>query len=148
MGSPRDARHSNRTSSVHRAGHADGTPTRVHQKIAKDAKGRPRPRPATPPRGEEQGLNPAHIGSDFQDFLKEEGLLEEVQALAMKELMAYQIQALMREAHLTKDALAKRMRTSRAALDRLLDPANLSVTLVTLGKAASALNRTLRVEFS
>jgi hypothetical protein len=52
----------------------------------------------------------------------------------------------MRQEHLTKDALAKRMGTSRAALDRLLDPNNPSVTLVTLGKAACALQRTLHVE--
>jgi antitoxin HicB len=146
MGSPRDARHSDRTSPIHRARRAHAAAARVHQKIAKDTKGRPRSRPATPPRVEEEGLNPVHIGSDFQEFLKEEGLLEEVQLLAVKELLAYRIQELMREARLTKDALAKRMRTSRAALDRLLDPANPSVTLVTLGKAACALKRTLRIE--
>jgi antitoxin HicB len=69
-----------------------------------------------------------------------------VQVLAVKKVIAYKLVELMRQEHLTKDALAKRMRTSRAALDRLLDPANPSVTLVTLGKAACALKRTLRIE--
>ena len=73
-------------------------------------------------------------------------MFAEVQVLAVKELLAYRIQTLMRQEHVTKDALAKRMKTSRAALDRLLDPANPSVTLTTLGKAACALGRTLRVE--
>jgi hypothetical protein len=75
-------------------------------------------------------------------------LFETVQVLAVKKVIAYKLVELMRQEHLTKDALAKRMRTSRAALDRLLDPANPSVTLATLGKAACALKRTLRVELS
>jgi DNA-binding Xre family transcriptional regulator len=87
------------------------------------------------------------LGSDFEDFLKEEGLFEEVQTLAVKELVAYKLLELIRRKHITKDALAKRMKTSRASLDRLLDPNNPSVTLSTLSKAASALGCTLRVEF-
>lgn len=148
MGSPRSARQSTRTSPVHRTKPSDAASPRVHQKIAKDPKRGPRARPATVARTEAEGLNPAHIGSDFEDFLREEGLLEEVQVLAVKELLAYKILTFMRQEHLTKDALAKRMKTSRAALDRLLDPANPSVTLATLGKVACALNRTLRVELS
>jgi hypothetical protein len=146
MGSPRSARQPNSASTVHRARHPDDAAARVHKKIAKDTKGRPRPRTAAVAIAEEEGLNPAHIGSDFEDFLREEGLLEEVQVLAVKEVLAYKLLELMREARLTKEALAKRMQTSRAALDRLLDPENPSVTLLTLGKAACALKRTLRVE--
>jgi hypothetical protein len=89
-----------------------------------------------------------HIGSDFEEFLDEAGVRAEVQALAIKKLLALKIAELMKKEKLTKDVLAKRMRTSRAALDRLLDPENPSVTLVTLGKAACALKRTLRVELS
>jgi hypothetical protein len=89
-----------------------------------------------------------HIGSDFEEFLDEVGLRAEVQALAVKKLLTLKIAALMKKENLTKDALARRMRTSRAALDRLLDPKNPSVTLTTLGKAACALKRTLRVELS
>jgi hypothetical protein len=148
MGNAFNARQSNRTGSLHRAERGVGTIARVHQKIAKDAKARPRPCPATPSRVEAEGLNPAHLGSDFEDFLKEEGLFETVQVLAVKKVIAYKLLEIMRQEHLTKDALAKRMRTSRAALDRLLDPTNPSVTLATLGKAAYALKRTLRVELS
>ena len=93
-------------------------------------------------------MNHEHIGSDFEQFLDEVGLRAEVQALAVKKVLALTIAELMKKEKLTKDALAKRMRTSRAALDRLLDPTKPSVTLVTLGKAASALGRTLRVELS
>jgi hypothetical protein len=120
----------------------------VHQKVAKDSHSGSRPCSQTVTRPSESDLNPAHIGSDFEDFLKEEGLFAEVQVLAVKEVLAYRIQVLMRQERLTKDMLAKRMKTSRAALDRLLDPTNPSVTLATLGKAANALNRTLRIELS
>jgi DNA-binding Xre family transcriptional regulator len=88
------------------------------------------------------------LGSDFEDFLKEEGLFDSVHALAVKKVVAYKLLELLRQKRLTKDALAKRMKTSRASLDRLLDPNNPSVTLATLSKAASALGCTLRVELN
>jgi phage-related protein/DNA-binding Xre family transcriptional regulator len=119
------------------------------KKSRKTAKGRPRPGQATATRAEEaHELNPAHLGSDFEDFLKEEGLFETVHTLAIKKMIAYKLLALLRQKHVTKDALAKRMKTSRASLDRLLDPNNPSVTLMTLSKAAAALGCTLRVELS
>ena len=71
-----------------------------------------------------------------------------VDDLAAQRVLALTIAELMKKEKLTKDALAKCMRTSRAALDRLLDPTKPSVTLVTLGRAACALGRTLRVELS
>lgn len=86
------------------------------------------------------------IGSSFDDFLKEEGLHEEVTARAVKRVIARQLDALMREKHLTKTVLARRMRTSRAQLDRVLDPDNDSVTLGTLTRAAHAVGRKLRLE--
>jgi len=86
------------------------------------------------------------IGSSFDDFLKEDGIYEEVTARAIKRVIARQLDALMRENHLTKTMLAKRMQTSRAQLDRLLDPDNESVTLGTLTRAAHAVGRRLRVE--
>ena len=86
------------------------------------------------------------IGSSFDDFLKDDGLYEEVTARAIKRVIARQLDALMRENHLTKSALARRMRTSRAQLDRLLDPDNESVTLGTLTRAAHAVGRKLRME--
>ena len=86
------------------------------------------------------------VGSSFDDFLKEDGIYEEVTARAIKRVIARQLDALMRENHLTKTMLAKRMQTSRAQLDRLLDPDNESVTLGTLTRAAHAVGRRLRVE--
>ncbi len=86
------------------------------------------------------------IGSSFDDFLKEEGIYEEVTARAIKRVLARQLDALMLDQKITKTALAKRMHTSRAQLDRLLDPENESVTLGTLARAAQAVGRQLRME--
>jgi DNA-binding Xre family transcriptional regulator len=86
------------------------------------------------------------IGSSLDDFLKKDGTYEEVTARAIKRVITRQLDALMREQHLTKSALARRMQTSRAQLDRLLDPANDSVTLGTLARAAHAVGRNLKME--
>ena len=88
------------------------------------------------------------IGSSFDDFLKEEGVYEEVTARAIKRVIARQLDALMREQGLTKSELAQRMQTSRAQLDRLLDPENESVTLGTLVRAARAVGRQLKMELA
>lgn len=88
------------------------------------------------------------IGSSFDDFLKEEGIYEEVTAAAIKRVIARQLTVLMREEGLSKTELAKRMQTSRAQLDRLLDPANESVTLGTLSRAAQAVGRQLKFELA
>lgn len=87
-----------------------------------------------------------HIGSNFDDFLEEEGLLEETTAAAVKRYIAYQLSQKMSEEHLSKAEMARRMETSRAALNRLLDPDNSSVTLQTLQSAAQALGGRLRIE--
>jgi antitoxin HicB len=87
-----------------------------------------------------------NLGSHFDDFLKQEGLLEETEAVAIKRVIAFQLEKTMKHHHLTKTMMAKKMNTSRSALDRLFDPGNDSVTLVTLNKAASALGRRLKVE--
>ena len=86
------------------------------------------------------------IGSSFDDFLKAEGIYEDVTARAIKRVIARQLDALMGKQGLTKSALAKRMNTSRAQLDRILDPENASVTLDTLSRAAKAVGRHLRME--
>jgi antitoxin HicB len=85
-------------------------------------------------------------GSDFDDFLKEEGILEEVEIKAAKRAVALQLEKMMKSQKLSKKAMAERMHTSRAALDRLLDTSNTSVTLHTLGKAAQVVGRKLKVE--
>jgi antitoxin HicB len=87
-----------------------------------------------------------HIGSSLDAFLKEEGVLEETRAIALKDAVAWQVQQAMDKEKITKVEMAKRMRTSRAALDRLLAPGNASVTLQTLTRAAHAIGRDLRIE--
>lgn len=86
------------------------------------------------------------IGSSFESFLAEEGMSEEIQVLAVKEIIADQLTAAMKEQGLTKVAMAERMKTPRAQLDRLLDPQNPSVTLGTLQRAARAVGRSLAIE--
>jgi antitoxin HicB len=86
------------------------------------------------------------IGSSFDNFLKEEGIYAEVTARAIKRVIARQLGALMADQGLTKSELANRMKTSRAQLDRLLDPENESVTLGTLTRAAKAVGRQLRMK--
>jgi DNA-binding phage protein len=87
-----------------------------------------------------------NVGSDFDDFLEEEGLLEDVTAVAVKRYVAYQLTEKMAESNLSKAEMARRMDTSRSALDRLLDPGNSSVTLQTLQRAVQALGGRLKIE--
>jgi antitoxin HicB len=89
-----------------------------------------------------------HLGSDFDELLKEDGLLADVEAVAIKRVVAMQLAGMMKKQRITKAELARRMKTSRSALDRLLDPRNSSVTLQTLERAAQALGKRLRVEFA
>jgi antitoxin HicB len=86
-----------------------------------------------------------HRGGDFRDFLKEQGILGEVEARALKQAVSLQLDRLLKEQELTKTQMAARMKTSRAAVDRLLDGSNSSVTLNTLGKAARALGRKVKI---
>jgi antitoxin HicB len=87
-----------------------------------------------------------HIGSSLDKFLKDEGVLEETRAIALKDALAWQVQQAMDRDNITKVEMAKRMHTSRAALDRLLTPGSASVTLQTLTRAARAIGRDLRIE--
>jgi antitoxin HicB len=87
-----------------------------------------------------------NIGSSFDDWLREEGLYEETTAVAIKRVLARQISQQMVDRKLSKSDMARRMNTSRAALDRLLDPENDAVTLNTLTKAATAVGRQLHFE--
>ncbi len=86
------------------------------------------------------------IGSSFDSLLAKQGILEECEEQAIKQILANQITAAMEKERLTKKAMADRMQTSRRALDRLLDPTNTSVTLHTLQRAAAAIGRQLRLE--
>jgi predicted XRE-type DNA-binding protein len=89
-------------------------------------------------------VNP-HTGSSFDDFLKEDGIYEEVQARALKRALAEQLDDAMQSSKLSKVSMAQRMATSRSQLDRVLDPGNLSIQLDTLIKAASAVGRTVEI---
>jgi antitoxin HicB len=86
-----------------------------------------------------------HIGSSFDDFLDEAGIAEDVELLAAKKLLAIQVRKEMERLRLTKVAMAKRMHTSRAQLDRVLDPSNKSTSLETISRAARAVGRHLQV---
>ena len=86
-----------------------------------------------------------HRGSNFDDFLKEEGIYSEVQARALKRALAEQLDEAMQSGKLSKVNMAQRMATSRSQLDRVLDPTNLSIQLDTLIKAASAVGRTVEI---
>ena len=87
-----------------------------------------------------------YIGSSLDDLLEEDGILEEVDAIAIKRVLACLVQELMQEKGLTKTAMAQEMNTSRASLDRFLDPENTSVTLNTMVNAAKAVGKRLRIE--
>ncbi len=90
-------------------------------------------------------MEKGRLGGAFSDFLDEQGLRSDVEGQAVKELIAEQISAAMKEKGLTKVAMAELMQTTRAQLDRLLDPANSSVTLTTLQRAAKAVGRNLTI---
>jgi hypothetical protein len=82
-----------------------------------------------------------HSGSTFDSFLEEEGIREEVEAVAIKRVLAWQLEQAMQKQQKTKQAMAKQLRTSRSQLDRLLDPRNVSVTLDTITRAARVLGK-------
>ena len=87
-----------------------------------------------------------HLGSDFDDFLRKEGFIENAQPVAAKRVIAFQIAEKIKKSNITKSELAYRMNTSRPVVDRLLDPSNRTVTLSTLERAASAVGKTLKIE--
>lgn len=86
-----------------------------------------------------------HIGADFDTFLGEEEIYDEAQAVAVKRVLAFEIERNMQKARLTKTAMAKRMGTTRAQLDRLLNPDNPATTLQTLVKAAGAVGKRVKI---
>lgn len=92
-------------------------------------------------------MNP-YSGSNFDDFLAEEGILEEVSARALKRLLALQLSEIMLEVQMNKTQLAEQLQTSRSQVDRLLDPDNTAVTLASLDRLARAVGKQLRIEFA
>lgn len=90
--------------------------------------------------------NNPYIGSSLDDLLEEEGTLAEIESIAIKRVIAWQVKQVMEEKKLTKTAMVKEMKTSRSSLDRLLDPNNSSVTLDTIERAAKAIGKRVRLE--
>lgn len=89
-----------------------------------------------------------HSGSTFDSFLEQDGIREEVEAVAIKRVLAWQLQQAMQEQQKTKHAMAKQLRTSRSQLDRLLNPHNVSVTLDTITRAARVLGKRLIIRIT
>ena len=87
-----------------------------------------------------------HLGSKFEDFLAEDGILEECRASAIKFKIARELEGAMKKQNISKAEMAKRLKTSRTGVDRLLDPENTSITLNTMAKVASLLGK--RIEFA
>jgi|ERR1700691_2399439 antitoxin HicB len=122
----------------------NGLTSWLYQEVPKNAETRPR---LSHEKKEGCGrMKKQNIGSSFDSWLREEGIYEDVTAGAIKRILARQVEVAMKEKHLSKAEMARRMQTSRAALDRLLDPDYDAVTLSTLRKAANAVGRELRVE--
>ena len=89
----------------------------------------------------------AYHGGDFREFLAGEGILPDVELLALKRVVSLQLQQILEQEQVTKTELASRMKTSRASLDRMLDPSNPSLTVASLRRAAAALGRKVELRF-
>ena len=89
-----------------------------------------------------------HVGTNFEDFLREDGRLEEATALAVKRVLAWELQKAMKQQNVSKAELARRMKTSRAVIHRLLDENDPSVTLATITRAATVLGRSVRLKLA
>jgi predicted XRE-type DNA-binding protein len=133
---------------LHRA-RAHGLATRLHEKDAEDSERGLGPGPQTHEGDRamrKRTTKKAGIGSTFDNFLKDEGTYEATQSVAIKRVLAWQIEKAMKKQRLTKAEMARRMETSRSQLDRLLDPDSDSVTLETLTRAAHAIGRQVKLE--
>ena len=86
------------------------------------------------------------MGSSFDDFLQEEGMLAQAEAVAIKRVIAFQLEETMTKEHISKTEMAKRMNTSRSAINRLLDPLNTSITLATIESAVAAMGKRLQIQ--
>ena len=89
-----------------------------------------------------------HTGSNFDNFLEEEGILEEVSARAHKRVLALQLTDIMTEKNITKTSLSKKMKTSRSQIERILDPENTSITIEVLERVAHAVGKTLHIKIA
>lgn len=115
--------------------------------IRRSGAGRRKRAPALASRKARRGGRVA-VGSDFDDYLREEGAFEETEIIALKRVVAWRLAEEMRKQKLTKSEMARRMATSRSQLDRLLDPTKADVRLDTLARAARAVHCELRLELA
>ena len=134
-----------RTNVLHDLQRQDHSPSWVYEEDAKDTGERIGACQTPAQEVEVVVMAKKNVGSSFDEFLEEEGLLEEATAAAVKRVIAFQLAERMSEHSLSKSEMARRMATSRSALDRLLDPDNVSVTLQTLQSAVQALGGRLNV---
>lgn len=86
------------------------------------------------------------MGSSFDEFLQEEGMLAQAEAVAIKRVIAFQLEETMTKEHISKTEMAKRMNTSRSAINRILDPLNTSITLATIESAVAAMGKRLQIQ--
>lgn len=86
------------------------------------------------------------MGSSFDEFLQEEGMLAQAEAVAIKRVIAFQLEETMTKEHISKTEMAKRMNTSRSAINRLLDPLNTSITLATIESAVAAMGKRVQIQ--
>ena len=149
LGNSQQTGQPNRTDFVFCARARNHSSARLHQENQENSERRQSFGSATqkciPQKRLRQGTNIAAVS--FEDFLKQEGFLENVQAAAFKRALALKVNDMMKEKRMNKSAMAARMRTSRAAVHRLLDPKNTSVTLATLNRAARSLGCKVKIEF-
>jgi antitoxin HicB len=122
-----------------------GAPSWLREEEPEDPKVGSKSRAATS-EGDHSMSNKGRVGSSFEDFLKEEGVLEETNAIAVKRVLAWQLEQAMERGQISKRAMAKAMKTSRSQLDRILDPNNDRIRLDTLTAAAHVLGLSLRIE--
>ena len=148
LGSSYTPEHAHRASVVCFGRGHDGAAAWFHQEGAEDSQTRIGLGEGTAQTVEEAQMKKQNVGSDFDDFLAEEGMLEEVTAVAVKRVIAWQIEQEMSAQKITKTAMAKKMHTSRASLNRLLDENDTSLTLATLAGAAAALGRRIKLELA
>ena len=135
-----------RSDDLHYIGWQDRSATRVCEEVSENTEQRVNYCETLFRKIEVVTMAKKNVGSSFDKFLEEEEILEEASAVAVKRLIAFQLAEKMSEKNLNKSELARRMKTSRSALDRLLDPDNASVTLQTLQSAVRALGGRLNVE--
>jgi antitoxin HicB len=99
-------------------------------------------------KGTKRGQAFDHSGSTFDSFLEEEGIRGEIEAVAVKRVLALQLERAMQQQNKTKQTMANELHTSRSQLDRLLDPTNVSVSLDTITRAAKALGKRVTIRIS